>query len=172
MSLTVDRSSQQAAHVQDAAWGFRIRSCQNTHTHTHTLQSNTATGLGCSAKWVSGDIFFEKGSYCELCMSVHILLWLCVCVCGLQRPIWPEWDTVEVGQRSGCFSSSLCCSLSLTYPQTQSGCTSYCCVWYSALFPLRSKVKDQSLAVSQFLKQSGVCLKSCYIENSIPEQLK
>lgn len=33
-SLTMARSSQQAAHVQDAACGFRMRSC-NTHTSLH-----------------------------------------------------------------------------------------------------------------------------------------
>lgn len=115
MSLTMDRSSQQAAHVQDAACGFRMRSC-----NTHTLLK-----------------------YCS-CGSFRMRLWgICgrgVTLCAF----WPEWDIAEVVLRSGCSSSSLCCLLYPTCPQTLSEWTNCCCVWCSALCHLNSTVHMHS----------------------------
>lgn len=146
-SLTVDRSSQQAAHVQDAACGFRMRSC-NTH----------------SSFWLCLRGIFGKGVILCYCECVRRCAWC---------PVWPEWDTAEVARHSGCSSSSLCCSPYPTWPQTLSGCASCCCVWYSVLYHLKSKVHISATIASSrkdihkfaHLKSRGVLWKHGYAGN-------
>lgn len=144
--LTSDRSSQQAAHVQEAACGFRIRSCPPTENairkisqnQIHWIQNNSLSSVKKRVKrWEHS----QREAKAKTVTTV-----------GCNDAAAPEWGTAGVSQRIWCSSSSLCCWPFQPALQTRWGWTTAGCVWCSALCPLNTVQHHAQLDSNLFRK--------------------